>query len=438
MTDADQTIGMLLGRSLRALGVTRVFGSAASGVTGIEGLGHLRVDEPELAALLADAHGRVTQGRHPGSALLPGRRLRIGSQPGGPPAIVSITDAAALVEAVAAFAAGRVFDAVELELDIDLDAPAPSGIEPLTVTPTGPLMTLSPSLAELGLVVLAGPGVIRAGEVEALAAFATQSGLPVIETAGGRGLVPGRPAATVGLQENDSRLAGLEDAAFVVTVGLDPDEEPAPGWTSRQTLVVEPFQLPALAHSWEKAVLASVGPSRLIEALSGVLDPLLASDAAPLTPARAAADLAVLTRDGGIVAADAGPAGLWVVRALPALPGDVVVPARSVPGFAVAAAIIAALDHRGATAVTVGPLDPVTTALVELAGRVGSRLTVVEWGADVTWSDARAHRVALHEARAATGVAHVPVPVDLAYTSELVEAAGEVIAWRREANGSSW
>jgi hypothetical protein len=111
MTDRDETIGELLGRSLRALGVTRVFGSSASGITGISGLGHLRVDEPHLAVLLADAHGRVSYGRHPGSALLPGRRLHIGSQPGGPATTVGVPDAATLVEVVAGFAAGRVFDA---------------------------------------------------------------------------------------------------------------------------------------------------------------------------------------------------------------------------------------------------------------------------------------------------------------------------------------
>jgi hypothetical protein len=455
MSDRDQTIGDLLGRSLRSLGVTRVFGSSASGVTGIGGLGHLRVDEPHLAVVLADAHGRVSHGRHPGSALLPGRRLHIGSQPGAPAPTVSVTDAATMVEAVAGFAAGSVFDALELELDVDLDAPAPAGVEPLAVTPAGSLVTLSPSLAELGLVVLAGPGVIRAGEVEALAAFATQSGVPVVETFGARGLVPGTPAATVGLQERDAALAGLDDAAFVITVGLDPDEEPParpePGgvagtsWTSRQVLAVEPFQLAALAHQWPRPRPASAPPA-LTGALAGVIEPLLASDASPLTPARAAAELSVLSRhrsgiggraaSGAVVAADAGPAGLWVARALPALPGDVVVPARPVRGFAVAGAIVAALDGQPATAVTVTPFDPVTVALLELAGRVGSRLTVVEWGADVSWADARAHRVALHAARTASGVAHVPVPVDLTATRQLIEVAGPVVAWHRaEAEG---
>src|SRR3954447_22977367 len=215
MTTADQTIGALLGRALRAIGVTRVFGSSSSGVTGIAGLGHLRVDEPTLAELLCDAHGRASIGRHPGAALLPGRRLRVGSQPGAPALTVGVTDAAGLVEAIAGFAGTGVFDALELELDVDLDGPAPEGVEPLAITPSGPLMTLSPSLAELGLVVLAGPGVIRAGEVEALAAFVQQSGLEVAETAGSRGLVPGTPAATVGLQEDDRARAGLEDATFV-------------------------------------------------------------------------------------------------------------------------------------------------------------------------------------------------------------------------------
>jgi hypothetical protein len=55
----------------------------------------------------------------------------------------------------------------------------------------------------------------------------------------------------------------------------------------------------------------------------------------------------------------------------------------------------------------------------------------VEWGADVAWADARAHRVALAEAERAVAVAHVPVPVDLAHTRALVEVAGPVVAWSR-------
>ena len=43
----------------------------------------------------------------------------------------------------------------------------------------------------------------------------------------------------------------------------------------------------------------------------------LRSDAVPLSPARAAADLGSARPDGALVVADPGPAGLWVARALP-------------------------------------------------------------------------------------------------------------------------
>jgi hypothetical protein len=225
----------------------------------------------------------------------------------------------------------------------------------------------------------------------------------------------------------------------VITVGLDPDEEPPVGWTTRQTLAVEPWQLAALAGApgWSAGVGKEAPPPPvLVDRLDEVITPMMSSTTAPLAPARAAAELAVLVGADGLVAADAGLTGLWVARASRARPGTVAIPARAVRGFAVAAAIVAALDKRPAVAVTTSPFDPVTRSLVELAARVGSRITVIEWGADVHWSDAAAHRVALDQATAATGVAHVPVPVDLPATRALIEVAGAVTAWREtEAEG---
>src|SRR6185436_20489329 len=73
----DSTVADLLGRCLEALGATRVFGSSASGISGVPGLRHVLVEDPALAVLLADASGRI--GRGPGVALLPGGVLRLGS-----------------------------------------------------------------------------------------------------------------------------------------------------------------------------------------------------------------------------------------------------------------------------------------------------------------------------------------------------------------------
>src|SRR4249919_2691990 len=86
------TVADLIARCLTALGATRVFGSAASGLSGLPGLPHVLVEEPALAVLLADAAGRI--GRGPGVALLPGRVLRLGSQPGAAAERVVIDESA--------------------------------------------------------------------------------------------------------------------------------------------------------------------------------------------------------------------------------------------------------------------------------------------------------------------------------------------------------
>jgi thiamine pyrophosphate-dependent acetolactate synthase large subunit-like protein len=434
-TRGDQTVGELLGRSLKASGVERVFGSSAAGIVGIPGLKHLRVDEPVLAALLADAQGRVTNGAHPGAALLPGRRLRVGTQPHLPVEAVTVDDAAHLPELLAAAGRGPGYNAVELILDLDLAAPAPADVEPLTFGPSGQAMALSPSLADLGLVVVAGSGVVRTGTAGLLATFLAQSGLPVATTVASVGVVPTDDPHHVGvvaLQADDAELSGLEDAGIVVLVGVDPVEAPPELWARQQVLEVEPEQLVALAFNWPEPS----GPpprARLRTELDALVEALAFQAAVPLTPARAVADLMAARPRGAVIAADAGTPALWLARtARVDSAADVVLPAVGGPGFAVAAAMAAALDERPAIAVTVGPIDPITEALVELAGLVGSRFTLVEWGADVAWSEATAHRVALRTAAETPGVAHVPVPVDLALTRALIDLAGPVDAWEVE------
>lgn len=426
----DETVGQLLGRCLQAAGARRVFGSPSAGLGGVPGLGHIRVDEPALAALLADAQGWVGEG--PGVALLPDRRLRLSADPGASVDPVRVDDATQLPGLLAGWFLGSTLGTLEVVLDIDLEAPAPAGLEPLTYAAAGRAMTLDPSLADLSLVVLAGTGVWRAGRADELRAFAARTGIGVVSTFGAAGLLPvSHPChhGTVGLQARDFELAGVTDAAVVLAVGVDPVEAPPERWAMRQVLEVEPFQLETLAARWPESAEPRTKPALPLE-LELVLGPLTGSSAAPLSPARAAADLSTTRRGDGIVAADPGPAGLWVARALSTtVPGSVLVPARNVRGAAMAAAVAAALDERQAIAVTTGPLDQTTLALAELADHFGLSLVVCEWGADEAWSDALAHREALRAGLAAKGVAHVPVPVDLTQTRVLVEVAGEVVAW---------
>lgn len=426
------TVGSLLASCLRVVGASRVFGSSSSGVTGLPGLGHVRVDEPILAGLLADAQGRIGPG--PGVALLPGRRLRLSASPGTAVVPVVVDDPGLLAEAVATWTVGSAFGCVELVLDLDLDAPVPAGVAPVRVDESaGQLMTLSPTLAELDMVVLAGPGVVRAGQVEALRAFAAQAGVGVVNTWGAKGVFAWDSPhhyGTAGLQANDFELAGFGEAQLVVAVGVDPDEAPRRRWAHGQVLEVEPWQLAALAYNWPEPGPVPPYPA-LYGELSAALAPLYDSETSPLTPARAARDLSLVRPAGALVAADPGPAGLWIARTFPTTePGSVIVPSRRADGFAVAAAMVCSLEGRRAIAVTTSPFDPVTDALVELAGLVGSELVLCEWGANEVWSDARAHKVALRSALDAPGIAHVGVPVDFGWTKTLVDTAGPIIAWQ--------
>jgi len=438
MAAHDETIGQLLGRCLRAAGATRVFGSSESGFTGIPGMGHLRVEDPALARLLADAQGRISNGRAAGVALLPGRRLRVSSRPGTPVAPLIVDDVELLPEAIAGWGFGAAgggsgLGVTELVLDLDFDAPVPAGVEPLRMDEGGQLMTLSPSLADFRTLVLAGPGVLRANQVEALRAFAAQAGVGVVNTWGAKGVFPWNSPhhyGTAGLQERDFDLAGFGDVQLVIAVGLDPAEAPPAAWAHAQVLDVEPWQLAALAYNWPEPEPVPPYPALYTE-LAAALAPLYESTSAPLNPAKAAQDLSLVRPAGALVAADPGPAGLWVARTFPTTePGSVIVPSRSAPGFAIAAAMCASLDQRQAIAVTMSPFDDTTQALLDLAPSFGSSFVIAEWGADPGWSDANAHKVALRSALSGPGIAHVPVPVDFSWTSVLIEVAGEVVAWQ--------
>lgn len=436
-SERPSDVGQLLGACLRAVGATRVFGASSDGITGIPGLGHLRVDEPALAALLADAAGRIGTG--PGAALLPGRRLRLSSAPGLVAEPIVVADASELPAAVASWTWGEVHAATELVLDVDLDAPVPEGAEPLVVDPAAGARApmLAPDLAGLPLAVLAGPGVVRAGAVGALAAFARKVGAAVVNTWGAKGVFAWddpHHGGTAGLQARDLELAGITSAPLVVAVGLDAAELPGGGpleaLVDGQVLHVEPWHLESLTWRWpEGDAPAPTGRPALYTELSSVIGPAYDTDAVPLHPARSVRDLSVVAR-GALVAAEAGPAGFWVARAFPTPSTDaVVLPATPAEGFAVAAGMVAGLDGRATLAVVDGPVGERTRSLLELASVVGSPVVVCEWGSEGHLPDASAHRVALREGLAAGGPTHVRVPVAVDDRAALEAVAGPVVAW---------
>lgn len=433
MAESDRTIAQLLGESLRLLGARRVFGVAP-----LPGLVHVPVADPTLARLLADADGRIGPG--PGVAWLPGQELRLSSQPGTTIDPWVIDDPARLAAAVATWTVGEVHAASEYRIDLDLGAPAPVDVEAVQFDTPVEMYSLNASLADLHTIVLAGPGVVRQGQVTALQAFAAQAGVGVLNTWGAKGVFrwdSPHHLGTGGLQERDFELAGLPDAELLIAVGIDDDESERARFEYGHVLDVQPESLAALAFGWAPPSRTPERPA-LYRELSSALASHYNSDDVPLRPARAAGDLAAALPGGTLVAADPGPAGLWVARAFPTTePGSVVVPATVAPGFAVAAAFVAALDERPAVAVTTDPLDRESELLLDLAGALGLPILLEVWGGDGPLESPAARVADLAQALSApVGVSVRPVPVDFSHTRTLVEVAGPVVAWGGGMRGS--
>ena len=209
------TAAEVLGRALRAAGVRRVFGQAIAGAPCLAVL-----DDP-LATLLADVAGHL--GPAPGVAYLGDRRLRVSSRPGGRAVPVVITDPVDLVVAIADacdVAGGPVPATAELALELDLDAPAePSPPRSTTVgrgEASGP--GVGPGTAA-SVAVLAGPGVVRTGRLDAVRAFAAAGGLGVANTWGAKGMFAWdspHHLGTCGLQAHDFALLGFADVDLLV------------------------------------------------------------------------------------------------------------------------------------------------------------------------------------------------------------------------------
>ena len=426
----ERTASDLLAAGLTALGVTRVFGEPVA--VPWPGLTTVPVADGVIADLLADVDGRLDRV----GASWHDRVLRVSSRPGALVESVRIDRAESLANALATTLGQEVPDAFALQLDLDLAGPVPDGIEPKAAQTRIEGIRLSPGLApDLG--VLVGPAVLRVldgeGVVAHLQRFAAQTGLPVVNTWGAKGVFPWDSpfhAGTAGLQARDFELAGLTDKLAVVCIGVDPDELPPGGFGDAQRLDLHPVHLAFAAEGWPEP---EGEPSRppLYTDLAAVIGPAYESETVPLHPARASRDLGALRPFGGAVVADPGPAGLWVARTFPTTePGSVLVPGTNAPGTAAAAALLGGLDgSRPALGVTTWPLDPMTEALLDLARSLEVDLTLEAWGGEADLSSPEDRQEATAAAIARSGVDVVPVPVDFRATADLVAVAGEISAW---------
>ena len=298
-------------------------------------------------------------------------------------------------------------------------------------------MAAHPTLELSGrVVVLAGPGVVDAGAIAELRAFAAVGDLGVANTWGAKGVFAWdspHHLGTCGLQARDFELLGFAEADAIVAVGLDEDESPRARVALAPVVDLEPAALGSAAGRVVRT--GAPLPNQLYPRLAAVAQPGYVDDKVPLHPARVVAELGGALPPGGFLAAEPGLAGLWVARTFPtpALgPGEprrVVVAARRDPGQALRAAVGESRAGRPSLAVTTLPLDDATAG--ELEAVVGDELplVVVAWGED-------ARRIAAPELGPAVRAALdrrrptvLEVAVCAADTGRLVEAAGPVVAW---------
>jgi len=428
----SESVASLVSRCLRAVGATRAFAAPGHDLESLEGLALIPVATEAAAIALADADGRlsIAPDARPGVALLPGRRVRLSSQPGEETQALSI-GVEDLPAAIAGWSLGRVFGAVEIELPADLFAEAPEGAQPLVLQRSDQLLRLSVGLADFRTMIIVGPGVLRDGVAADVADFVTRTGAGVMTTMGAIGVVPfDHPSwcGVVGIQVDDPALGGLDACELVIAVGVDDEELGESLPMNAQLLEVEPWHLPFLATDWP-AIESIAAPSSLVEACAAVFGDHREATGSPLHPVRAVLDVFDAIDPDVQVYVDSGPAGFWFARGVVPMPmGRVVVPARAADGFAISAAIVSALDGTRSVAITM-PGSSLENELLDLAAALDLGIVVEQWGDDVVGGDPSQHRANLVAAMSDSGLSVTGVSVDLAAAAELVDLAGPVVAW---------
>jgi hypothetical protein len=292
-------------------------------------------------------------------------------------------------------------------------------------------------MAELCVIAVVGPGVVRASGLEGLSDMARKGGIGIVNTWGAKGVERWDSPfhfGTAGLQARDFELAGLDSADVVVTSGLDPDESPVEALGSWVVQDVPPAQLGALCHRWPASRTLPERPP-LYDTIATVVTPLYESDCVPLTAPRAALHLSGALPERGVVVADPGRAGFWIARTFPtSFPGSVCVPATGEAGFAAAAALVCRLEGRPCLAVSdqvggLDGLDDTSAAVLELAESLGLGVALQLWGPEGSLDSSAAHVELLADELDTSVVRIDEVPVEVDDTAALERAAGTLIAW---------
>lgn len=450
-------LGDLLARRLGELGVRRIWGepvpvshaepiggAGANGEVALRLPVHEAVPEADLAVLLADADGRIGEvdGRgRLGAALLPDAVLHLSSRPGGVAAPRTVASAEELLDALVDPPGLLIPDTCAVHLDVDLDMPVDDDLVPTVGAERHTVLTLDPSLEGLRMMVVVGPGVVRAGGISGLRSLSRAAGAGVFNTWGALGVERWDSPwhfGTIGLQRRDVELGRIAEADVLIVSGLDPTEVSITDLGHSVIQEVHPGQLGALCARWGSSGTEPVERPPLRQALSEVIVPLYEDASAPLSAPRAALHLSGALPEGGMAVVDAGLAGFWVARAFPtSIPNSLCVPAvddlAESAGFAAAAALVCAMEARPVLAVTDdGGLEaPETGAVLAFAEHRAVPVALQVWRDEPVvgggrWGSAEAHVELLREHLDATAVRVDDVPVRLGETDAIEAVAGGV------------
>src|SRR5215218_5952474 len=232
----------------------------------------------------------------------------------------------------------------------------------------------------LNPVALAGNGVIRGGASPALREFVRATGIPVAETFMGKGVMDSRDPkylGTVGLQSNDYKMAGFEDADLVIALGYDLVEHAPSHWNPNRDktivcidsvaaevdenfipeveLVGDIYHILARLAEECRHVPHSGGSDALRQAVDGRFQSSGGDDHWPMQPPRALWEIRQVLGPEDILVSDVGLHKLWIGRMFPAYEPNTVLIANGLAGmgFALPAAIAAKLVHPQRKVVTV-------------------------------------------------------------------------------------
>jgi len=273
-------------------------------------------------------------------------------------------------------------------------------------------------------ILLAGNGVLRRGAAADLRAFAKGLHVPVAATFMGKGAMDDRSHLSlmaVGLQARDHVLSGFDRADLVVCIGYDLVEYAPASWNAGGTkriihIDTQPAETDAAYRPEVELVgdidgtlrrlLAAVLPhgiggrdagerhaSKEILVHADLRTQLLAelgaheaSDAWPITPQRAIADLRRALAPEDIVVSDVGAHKVWVARLYQAYEPNTVIISNgfAAMGISVPGAIAAKLVHpdRKVVALCGDGGFLMNSQELETAKRIGANVTVVVWRDD--------------------------------------------------------